>query len=111
MNMAWAVQSGDAAKVRDLLALGVDPNVAEPSGGSLLSYAAHWGRTEIIGLLLGAGARLDAADRRGWTPLMAAAARAPSEQPPPPDDNAAAVRRLVARGADLDARSTLGGPR
>jgi ankyrin repeat protein len=51
-----AAQAGIREAVEVLLAVGIDPNVAAPSGRTPLSHAAH---AEIAKLLLGAGADKD----------------------------------------------------
>lgn len=64
------------------------------SGGTALHLAAARGHAQLVPLLVGAGADVDALDTRGTTPLYAAAARG----------DLAAVRAL------LDAGASAGGP-
>lgn len=63
-----AAADGDTAKVRALLAAGVDPNAPlDVSRRTALIAAAEWGQTESIRLLLAAGARAELTDRDGRT--------------------------------------------
>jgi ankyrin repeat protein len=105
VDVVGTLQPPDTAKLRDFLWLGVDPNAG---GGTLLESAATWGNVEHLDILLKAGARIDATNADGWTPLMVAAARTPFLQPPPPDDNVAAVRFLLDSGAEVNRRSRRG---
>lgn len=55
-----AVKAGDAARVRQMLV--IDPNLANAraeSGASVVMTAMYHGKTDILELLLGRGARLD----------------------------------------------------
>lgn len=65
-----AVKSGSAERVRELLALGqAVVNVKDSEGATALHYAALNGHREIVGLLLGGGADINARDDRfGATP-------------------------------------------
>jgi hypothetical protein len=51
-----AATTGDIAKVKELLDKGVDPNAANPYGGTALVYACDKGYPEIVKLLLERGA-------------------------------------------------------
>ena len=76
-----AAKRGDEAGVRSLLGaskvrLKADPtdvNVAGPDGTTALYWAVRGDYLSIVRLLLTAGARVDAADRYGITPLALAA--------------------------------------
>ncbi|MFA6902558.1 MAG: ankyrin repeat domain-containing protein [Gallionellaceae bacterium] len=67
-----AVLAGDVAKVTGLLKSGADCNTANDEGASLLMLAAGAGHLAMVDMLLMAGAKVDATDARGWTPLMKA---------------------------------------
>jgi len=68
-----AAAIGDGANVAELLAVGVDPNQAEEDGWSALHAAATFDHTEIVELLLDAGAAIDERTDTGFTPLLNAA--------------------------------------
>jgi ankyrin repeat protein len=64
-----------AAVARQLLEAGADVNAADDSGGTALHRAASSGFNEIIKMLAGRGANLEARNRQGQTPLMLARPR------------------------------------
>jgi ankyrin repeat protein len=100
--------------VRLLLAKGADVNARSGDGsfqkvkaGSIaLGYftpligAAPLGSHELIATLLDAGAKINVADLRGMTPLMLAVAN--------DRQNLDVIRLLVARGAEVNAKSVAG---
>ena len=55
-RLADAVEQQDRRTVRELLASGVDVNVAQSDGGTPLHWAAHWNDTETAKLLIESGA-------------------------------------------------------
>jgi ankyrin repeat protein len=59
-----------------LLAAGANVNAAEARGQTALHGAAFWGMNQLVQFLADHGARLDAKDKRGFTPLDAALGRA-----------------------------------
>ena len=72
--VADAAMHDDADAVRELLRQGADVNVPRGDGMTGLHWAALNGNAEIAGLLVGAGADLEAATRLGaHTPLHVAA--------------------------------------
>ena len=85
-HLAWAIRRGHAAAVPALLALGLDPNVADDDGALPL----HLARTPpLVDMLVAAGARVDAVDFAGETAYALAVRRG---------DEAVAAR-LAAAGA------------
>ena len=60
------------AAVKMCVELGNDPNAANALGETALHGAAFRGVNEVVDYLAAAGARLDARDSRGWTPLAVA---------------------------------------
>lgn len=65
-----AVYGGDAQRCLDLLAGGADANAV---GSYLLHTAATHGESRIASILIEHGARVNTADRIGWSPLHSAA--------------------------------------
>ncbi|MDZ4769392.1 MAG: ankyrin repeat domain-containing protein [Chloroflexota bacterium] len=57
-----AVEAGDAARVKALIAAGESVNVANASGDYPLVMAAYLGHSAIVGMLLDAGADLTVTD-------------------------------------------------
>ncbi len=117
--VARAVEDRDHARLRALLARGADVDAPGPDGTTALHWAVHWNDAETAGLLVRAGADVDAANRYGATPLWLAAERAAAElvgllldagagesplMAAARAGGVAAVSRLLAHGADVDAR-------
>lgn len=71
---------------------------AAPSGTEKLIRAAEAGDTRAIEALLAGGEKVDGRDKRGFTPLMYAAA----------NDRLSAIATLVRQGADVNAQSDIG---
>src|SRR4029077_11352772 len=88
-----AIHRGASGDVGRLLTSGVSPNVVDADGTSALMAATLFANAEMVELLLKRGADPNKADASGSTALMWAV----------PDD--AKVRLLVARGADVNAKS------
>lgn len=96
--IALACQNGSAAAVARLLDAGVSANATGPMGETALHTCARTGRPEAAQLLIDRGASIDPIESwRGQTPLMWAAANRNPEM----------MRRLIAAGADANARSTI----
>lgn len=108
----FAVRYGRLDATRTLLDLGADVNETAPDGSSALSAAClnhHW---ELAALLLDRGADPNAA-AQGWTPLhLVVKARTPElGRFPRPETTGRVstlelVARLIAKGADVNARAT-----
>lgn len=92
-----AVKSGHLRVVEEMLRLGANPNILDFNGRTALMHAAMR-FPEAIGALAGAGAGLNNADKLGQTALMHATS----------SESGDAIEQLIARGADLNARSTNG---
>ena len=126
-QLLQAVRNGDAAGVRELLGRDADVNVRQGDGATPLHWAAHLDDLETAGLLIRAGAAVDATNDLGATPLWVAAtagsaamvaslleARADPNLAPDTggaplmiaarQGNVAAVRSLLAHGADVNVK-------
>lgn len=95
--IAIAAFNGETAAVRAQLKAGANPN-GTSDGRTALVNAAMGGFVEIVGMLIAAGARLDAEDRNGNTALIWAADRGHAE----------VARRLLAAGADTNLQNRQG---
>jgi ankyrin repeat protein len=107
----FAVRAGHLETTRTLLDLGADVNETMPDGTSALVMAVINAHYELAGMLLERGADPDA-DGQGWTALHQIAwsrrHNAGFNLPGPVAtgslDSLELARRLVARGADVNAR-------
>jgi len=94
-----AVEAGDVAKVKELLAENATVvNATTPGGSTPLHSAVGTKNPEMVQVLLDAGANVKAVTREGFTPLHWAAYMNAT--------NVAAL--LLAKGADPDARTQAG---
>lgn len=94
----FACINGNAEFIEKLVAAGADPNAALMEGQSPLMTAAKAGSAVAVEALLKVGAVVDAKETwRGQTALMLASAQGHTE----------VVRLLIAKGADIRARSNL----
>lgn len=68
-----ACGEGNIHIIREAILAGVDINAIDSEGNTSLSFAAYWGQTDVVHLLIEAGAELELKDEQnGWTPLIAA---------------------------------------
>ena len=72
LGLVAAARDGDLAGVRSLLAKRADPNAATRDGSTALLWAVYNSNLEMAKALVAAGARVDAANRFGVTPLLQA---------------------------------------
>ena len=94
-----AAENGNAAILRALLDAGAAVAAADTTGDTLLMAAVRAGNPEAVDLLLDRGANVNAAEPQyGHTALMWAARR----------NDAAMIKRLLAKGARLDATTRVG---
>lgn len=100
--LMWAITPGNKAAVAVLLRHHASTDVWNNSGAAPLHIAAWNGKTEIVEMLISAGANVNIVDktRRGFTPLHYAARFGKA--------NTAAV--LIKHGAKLNAASNKGTP-
>ncbi|MEO8663599.1 MAG: ankyrin repeat domain-containing protein [Bryobacteraceae bacterium] len=76
-----------------LIAQHADVNAAQPDGATPLAWAVYLDQTDIVDLLMKAGAKANTADEYGETPLTLACATG----------NAAVMEKLLTAGADATA--------
>jgi ankyrin repeat protein len=91
-----AIRGGDPAEIKALLKAGVPVNARDARGNTPLTAAALNDDADVLELLLDAGAELNATNGAGANALMRAATFKEK------------TRLLLARGADVKARSRLG---
>jgi ankyrin repeat protein len=75
-----AVENDDVGEVKQLLAAGANPNIADQYGRTPLYYAAVSGNKEIVKILLDYHADPNRADNDGRTPLHDAAGRSGNKE-------------------------------
>src|SRR5262245_53757283 len=85
-----AAKRGDRVALRALVDKHADVTVSEPDGSTALHWASYRDDVDSADVLIRAGARVNAANDLGATPLWAAAQ----------NGSEAMVRRLLAAGAD-----------
>lgn len=97
---AWqhAVETGDAPRVKTLLASGTRVEATFGKGETALMRAAARGYADVVQTLLGAGADSNARREDGFTPLILAVFFGHEE----------VVRLLLGAGADATAQTSLG---
>src|SRR5215475_1611911 len=72
IRLVEAAQQGDREAVRSLLQQHIDVNALQPDGTTALAWAAHRDDLPTAGLLIEAGANVNAANDYGVTPLWLA---------------------------------------
>ena len=94
-------ESGDATpeRIQEFLDLRVDVNAKEKYGRRPLHFVAYNENTEVIAILIKAGADVNAKDERGRTPLYYAAQN---------NEDPEVVTTLIKAGADVNAKDELG---
>ena len=88
-----------------LLDTGVDVHAADEAGNTALHGAANRGANSVVELLLAHGARLDAANGRGWLPVTIAQGPIDTIEPFP-ETYALLRERSLAAGVDVPACPT-----
>lgn len=95
-SLRRAASAGDLAKVKELLAAGVDVNAANKYGGTALAFASDKGHTAVVDLLLERGANPNTKDTfYQASPLTWAVMHG----------HADVVRSLLAKGAQEEAQA------
>jgi ankyrin repeat protein len=90
IQLIQAARTGDVDRVKSLLSVKVDLNLDR---GDAIGSAAASGHTEIVQILIQAGANVNLSDRSGFTPLASAAYAGYGD----------IVRLLINAGADIQA--------
>ncbi|GDY16859.1 putative ankyrin-like protein [Verrucomicrobiota bacterium] len=88
--MAELARSGGTAKLAEAIGQGLDVNLRDAKGNTLLMIAAYQGRAETVAMLLKAGAQVDLRNEKGQTPLGGVAFKGHVD----------IARMLLAAGAD-----------
>ncbi|HYL39185.1 MAG TPA: photosynthetic reaction center cytochrome c subunit family protein [Bryobacteraceae bacterium] len=91
-RVAEAAKAQNIRAIRVLLAQHADVNAEQEDGATALEWAAHWDDLEAADLLVRAGARPDAANALGVTPLSLACV----------NGSAAMVQKLLSAGASAN---------
>jgi len=105
-DLLWH-DNADAGLIAELIAKGADVNAREDIAGySPLQLAAQAGNSEIVSLLLAAGANLNATDKRGNTALLSVRDGARGDQQA--NQVLAITRRLLAAGINVNAQDVQG---
>jgi ankyrin repeat protein len=99
LRLIEAVKNRNTDEIRRLIKEAVDVNAAYGDGATALHWAAYWDDDQTAALLIAAGAKVDAADDHGVTPLWLACANGAS---------APVVERLLKAGANADAAHATG---
>ena len=92
-----AIRANGGDRVQALLARGVDPNIKDADQASALMYASLYAGPRVLGMLIRAGADLKYRDKNGLTALAWAVHSYES------------AKVLIEAGADVNARSNIGG--
>jgi ankyrin repeat protein len=98
-----AARWGYLSFVRNRLDAGQQPDERNDEGVTALMLAASGGNPEVVELLIAAGANVNAANHRGFTPLLACMAAIHPE-----DTYVAVATLLISAGADVSATSKEG---
>uniref|UniRef100_A0AAQ6IDW6 Myotrophin n=1 Tax=Anabas testudineus TaxID=64144 RepID=A0AAQ6IDW6_ANATE len=71
-ELMWALKNGDLDEIKSKLTAAVDVNRTLEGGRKPLHYAADAGQEDVVEFLISMGADINAPDKHGLTPLMAA---------------------------------------
>jgi len=99
-DLKWSITNGDLQRVKQIVeSAGMDIN-SPIDGRQPLHYACDFGQTEVVAYLLSRGAKIDALDNHGITPLLAAIF----------EGHPSTIKLLLAKGARRDLLSPDGRP-
>ncbi|PVD33794.1 hypothetical protein C0Q70_05055 [Pomacea canaliculata] len=93
-KFVWSVKNGELAAVKEFVEKGGNVN-CEVNSRSPLHYAADYGQEEVMDYLISKGAKVNAKDKFGITPLLSAIFEGHTE----------CVKMLLLKGADKNGKS------
>jgi len=95
-ELVWSVKNGDLSRVKSIVeSEGINVNQEVLNGRGLLHVAADYGQTEVLEYLLSKGANVNALDKHGITPLLAAVF----------ENHLESAKLLLSKGADKTMKS------
>jgi len=94
-ELLYAIDKGDIAAARSLIAKGVDVNLQTDEGDSCWTRALMWGKTEMVDLIFQNGGNPNQTLENDVTPLMVAATNGDSQL----------IKGLLKAGARIDAKN------
>lgn len=97
-----AAARGRATAVRLMMSFGFDLTIENEYGGTPLHWAAWFGRTDVVSLLVDAGASLNVRDKTYGSSPVAWAAHGSHFCRQADDDYGAIVELLITRGSSID---------
>src|SRR5262249_10872109 len=100
LSLVDAVKAGDHDAIRAIMKAHPDVNAREPDGTTALHWAVRADDSETVGLLVRAGAHVNAANRYGVVSLrLLSAPRRPARRPPPVGARRGGAAGTPARGS------------
>ena len=107
-NLHYAALKNDLARVRQLIASGINVNALDDDGFSPLHFAVQENHKDMVRTLLDYGATVDVKDRYGNTPLMRALDSCYAAMAMDRPDPGAIIKMLLQAGADPNSENNYG---
>jgi ankyrin repeat protein len=107
-DLHYAALENDLARVRQLIASGIDVNAVDDEGFSPLHFAVQENHKDMVRTLLDYGATVDIKDRYGNTPLMRALDSCYTAMAMDKSDPGAIIKILLQAGADPNSENNYG---